>query len=107
MGKKLAEMLEQQNNNLFNAGMDTGEQFAADVFARAMYKNGVSKAKIIAITQDAMAEAKKYGGVFETRKKNTEADYLQEKLDGPLREIFGELYRPFKERYDYIKECVY
>ena len=35
-----------------------------------------------------------------------ESDYLQEKLDAALREIFGEI-EPFNERYPYMKEWNY
>ena len=106
MGKNYAQRIVAEQDRLFNAGMDTGEQLAADSFANAMYKCGISKNKIVEVTQLAMQISSKYSGMIDT-KRNVEADVLQEHFDAPLREIFGGGYVPWEERYDKIRKCKY
>ena len=106
MGSSYAARIRAEQDRMFNAGMDTGQQFSADCFARAMYRAGVSKRQIAEITRLAMAESNEFGDVFEI-KHNSEADYLQEKFDRGLREIFCGLFKPFNERYPWIKEIRY
>jgi hypothetical protein len=53
---------------------------------------------------DALKEAEK---LYELAWLNeTDSDYWQEKLDGRLREIFGQI-EPFKQRYPFLKEWNY
>lgn len=106
MGSNFAARIRAEQDRMFNAGFDTGEQFSADCFARAMYRYGISKRQIVEITSAAMEEANEYGDVFEI-KHNAEADYKQDKFDRGLREIFGDLFKPFRQRYDWIKEIKY
>lgn len=106
MGNALAARIRAEQDRMFNAGFDTGEQFSADCFARAMYRYGISKRQIVEITRTAMEEANEYGDVFEI-KRNAEADYKQEKFDSGLRAIFGDLFKPFHKRYDWIREIKY
>lgn len=106
MGKNLAKRMTDEQDTFFNAGLHTGLQFGQDLMARAAKACGVSKRQIIEITKLAMQYSDDYWGMLDT-KLNAEADYLQERFDGPLKEIYGELYCPFTERYEYIKRCQY
>ena len=106
MGKGYAAKMNDLYDRLFNAGLSTGEQFAADVFARQMYAHGISANKIIEITEAAIADGQNYDAMLDV-KHNPEADVLQEHFDAPLRKIFREKYVPWQQRYEWIKQIKY
>lgn len=102
----LSKLMAEEQDTFFNAGLKTCEQFGVDLMARAAKECGVSKRTIIAMTKLSMQMANEFWGALNT-KKNPEADVLQDHFDEPLKEIYGELYAPFEERYEYIKRCKY
>lgn len=51
-----------------------------------------------------MEEKEEFGPAF---RPGPEQDYMQEQLDGALREIFGEATVPFAVRHPYIREIDY
>lgn len=57
--------------------------------------------KILRLYKGIDRQAKLWGDAFSM---SPEADYLQEKLDDNLREIWGDELHTFRERYEYIKQ---
>ena len=102
----LLKLRAEEQDEFFNAGLKTGLQFGSDLMARAAKECGVSKRVIIAMTKLSMQMTDEFWGALNT-KKNPEADVLQHHFDEPLKEIYGDLYAPFEERYEYIKRCKY
>lgn len=94
----------------FVAGCDTTAQQMFDMMCLALHdpevmgKYRTIGAEQLKVIHKAMFEyEKKYHDAW----MNTpESDYLQEKLDAELREIFGEI-QTFNERYPYCKEWDY
>jgi hypothetical protein len=69
-----------------------------------MGKNALGKGKIKKVYEELAKVSDHYKTAFSDDK---EADYRQEELDGVLREIWGDEFVPFKDRYPYIKEQSY
>lgn len=106
MPPKFSKSIRDMQDRFFNIGMITGLQMAGDSWGMACRDCGIPKAKIIEIAQLAMEYDQTFGGAIET-KKNPEADVLQYKMDTKLKEIYGDLFAPFEERYQYIYGCKY
>lgn len=92
------------------AGVNIGMQQAADAFAIALHdsslmgKNAFGAARIKAVTDRANQIIDEF---FDAWRPGPEQDYMQEKFDRVLRDIFKEETIPFAERYPYIKEQKY
>lgn len=69
-----------------------------------MGKNALGVKKLAKVYKKLAEVADHYKTAFSD---HVEADYVQEELDGVLREIWGEDLVPFSERYPYIKQIDY
>lgn len=95
---------------LVTAAMDTGFQKCWDLVIlvlndkKIMGKDTFGKARLMRIYKALQVIEKEYGDAW---CDTVDADYLQEKLDAHLREIFGADGDGFSIRYPYIKETDY
>lgn len=101
MGNNFATRLLNAQKEYFVDGQHTGEQYASDCYQRAMLEAGISRPKIREICAIAQRVINERVCMFNA--KDPEADYKQEKFDAPLREIWGDKYAPFEERYEFMK----
>lgn len=95
---------------VFEAGMMTGAQMATDYVQMALRDAGTMGKDVfgrgrVAKLFDRTSQLDDHfhpafsGGV--------EADYLQEQMDGVLKEIWGDDLIPFRERYPWMKQFGY
>lgn len=95
---------------LIDAGVQCGKQQIVDYLTIALREPAVVSTDIWGRGRIdklfAMLEAldKEYEGAYTTGK---EADYLQEKLDRKLREVYGDKLVPFAERQPHVKQPGY
>ena len=90
----------------FNAGLDTGKQFAADMFEIAMHDCGINPAKIAEVAQHASDITSDYEGAIDV-KRDKEADVKQHHIDEKLRRIYKDVFVPWEVRYDWLKTIRY
>lgn len=112
MGVKNAYLAQRDadRQGFFVAGCETATQQMFDMMCLALHdpevmgKGHTIGAERLKRIHHAMYEyEKKYHDAW---MHTQESDYLQEKLDGALREIFG-IIEPFNKRYPYQKEWNY
>ena len=113
MGNKVNPFLakiDAERQNCFVAGCEITAQQMFDMMCLALHDPEIMGkdsfgAKRLKKVHNAMYEfEKKYHDAWVHKE---ESDYLQEKLDAALREIFGEDLAPFKERYPLTREWDY
>lgn len=95
---------------MLEVGMDIGFQKCWDLLQLALRdpevvgKDTFGKARIKRLHKSLQKKEHDFGGALTA---GVDADYLQEKLDDNLREIWGDDLCPFKDRYPYIKQQEY
>lgn len=90
----------------FNAGIDTGKQFVADILEIAMHECGINPAKIAEVAQHALDITPEYEGAIDV-KRDPEADVKQHHMDEKLRRIFKDVFVPWPQRYDWLIQIKY
>lgn len=92
-------------------GMEVGMQKMADFFAIALNdpavlgKSVLGKKRLVTVLQRVRYLIDEFADAFTVE---DEADYMQEKLDRILRQIYGDSeFVPFEERYPAIKQRKY
>lgn len=110
---KKNQYLEKQRaiyRGMLDAGMDVGFQMCWDLVQLALRDSDVvgkdvfGKERIKRLYKGIKAKESIFGGALTD---GVDADYLQEKLDANLREIWGDETYEFAERYPYIKQLDY
>ena len=112
MGNKNAFLAEQERKQQWclDTGIERGMQSIIDYMCIAlndpevMGKNVMGKSRLTKLNAKLTEIANYYETAFTD---DVEADYVQEQLDRRLREIFGDDFRPFHERYPYFKKIRY
>lgn len=95
---------------VFSAGEDIGMQRMWDAVSAALHdpeimgKDTLGKMRMQKLYQGVR---KKMDAFHKAFTPDVEADYVQEKMDAELREIWGEDLVPFPERYPDIKQFGY
>lgn len=101
---------QQTQDKLLAIGMELGQQQIFDAFALALHdkalmgSNTFGAARIKAVCARVQEIVHEFSDAFSTC---AEQDYMQERLDRAIREVFGAEAQPFAERYPYIKEQKY
>lgn len=96
----------ERDQNYFDVGEEMGIQKMADYLAIALHdpdimgKNVYGRERIDAFFAYLQAAVDFYGKAFTD---SNEADHIQQKLDDALKEIYGDDFQPFHERYPYVK----
>lgn len=99
-----------QEQKFFEIGEEMGIQKCWDYIQivlrdpEVMGKNAMGVNKLKKVYQKLAEVAEHYKFAFSD---HVEADFYQEELDGVLKEIWGEEFVAFKDRYPYIKEISY
>lgn len=95
----------QIENELYRTGFLHGLQWGSETLQLALSEGLLSKPKIKEAGLRAAQIMEEYAdAVIPTR---PEADYCQAKIDARLAEIWGDLFQPFNERYENLKDCKY
>lgn len=96
--------------NMLDIGMEMGFQKCWDLVQIALRdpevvgKDTFGKERFKRLYKGLVKAEHDFGGALTG---SVDADYLQEKLDDNLREIWGDGLHPFKDRYPYIKQTSY
>lgn len=96
--------------NYFDVGEEMGVQKMADYLAIALHspecmkKNVYSRERIDEFFAYLQTVVDFYAKAFGD---SNEADYIQQKLDDALKEIYKDDFQPFYERYPYLKDESY
>lgn len=100
----------ERDRKFFEAGMMFGAQLANDFYQITLHDKDVMGSRVLgrAMIEKIAAHTGKlddhfHGAFFD----DVEADYLQEELDGVLREIFADDLIPFQQRYPIVKQYGY
>ena len=112
MAKKNPYLEKQQAvyQGMLDVGMDVGFQKCWDLVQLALRdpevvgKDTFGKERMKRLYKGLKKKEHDFGGALTG---GVDADYLQEKLDANLREIWGDGLYPFEERYPYIKQTNY
>lgn len=108
--KDFLEKQKQRDRKFFEAGMMFGAQLANDFYQVTLHDKNVMGSRVLGRIQLEKIAANcamlddHFSDAFSD---SVEADYLQEELDGVLREIFGDDLIPFRERYPTVKQFGY
>ena len=100
----------ERDKSYFDVGEEMGIQKMADYIAIALHdpdcmgENAFEREQIDAFFAYLQAAVDFYGKAFSD---SNEADHIQQKLDDALKEIYGDDFQPFRERYPHIKEESY
>lgn len=95
---------------LLDVGMEIGFQKCWDLVQLALRdpevvgKDSFGKGRLKKLYKSLARFEHKFGGALTG---DVDADFLQERLDDNLREIWGDGLHPFKDRYPYIKQLDY
>ena len=95
---------------MLDIGMEMGFQKCWDLIQLALRdpevvgKDTFGKERIKRLYRGLVKTEHDFGGALTG---DVDADYLQEKLDANLREIWGDELCPFKDRYPYIQQTNY
>ena len=111
MGNKFLEQIDKAKQDCFVAGCDITAQQMFDMMCLVLHdpeimgKGHTIGAERLKRIHNAMVELEsKYHDAWMF---TPESDYLQEKLDANLREIFAEDFQPFPQRYPLMKKVKY
>ena len=100
----------QDRQRYLDIGLDSGAQIVHDMLCvalrdkQAMGDDVWGKERIVRLLTRLNELKEEFGPAF---RPGPEQDYMQEQLDGALREIFGEATVPFAVRHPYIREIDY
>lgn len=100
----------QRDRDFFDAGMHFGLQLANDFYQMTLHDKGVVGSRVMgrAMLEKIAAHTAKLDDHFHLAfTDDVSADYLQEEMDGVLREIFGEDLILFAERYPMVQKYGY
>lgn len=104
------EKQRQRDRKFFNAGMNFGLQLANDFFQMTIHDKTVMGSRVMgrSMIERIAAHTVELDDHFSNAfGDDVEADYLQEEMDGVLREIFGDDLIPFAKRYPTVKQYGY
>lgn len=107
----LVKRINEIKQQYFSAGLETGVQMTADYLQlvlrdpEVMGKDIFGRERIERVLKAIREKDREYNDAYDC--KNIEADYLREKLDRELREIWGDDLVPFAERQENIKTIDY
>ena len=110
VGRKQSGLRKRQNDEIDayrQAERETYVQFVIDTMTitlndpDVMGKDTFGKKRLMRLIA---AWGETYSFYHKALTRNDEADYYQEIMDRRLREIYGEDFQPFGERYDWIKK---
>lgn len=93
MGNSYAERVQRDRQRYLDIGLDSGAQIVHDMLCVAL--------------RDKQAMGDDVWGRERIVRLLTRQDYMQEQLDGVLREIFGAATVPFAVRHPYVREIDY
>lgn len=104
------EKQKQRDRKFFDAGMMFGCQLSNDFHQMTLHDRSVMGSR--ALGRDALMKVAQNVSMLDDHfcdafSGDVEADYLQEEMDGVLREIFDDDLIPFAERYPFIKQYGY
>ena len=101
----------ERDRRFFEAGMQTGAQFATDYIALVLHDpEAMGKTRVLngsTIRKVLLHMGKMDDHFCLAFSDHVEADYVRNELDGALREIFGDDTVPFEKRYPYAKDFNY
>lgn len=104
------EKQKQRDRKFFDAGMMFGLQLANDFYQMTLHDKNVMGSRVLGRTMiEKIAEhtSRLDDHFSDAFSDNVESDYLQEEMDGVLRDIFGKDLVPFAERYPIVKQYSY
>ena len=110
MGKAYLDQQWQRYQQMFNLGVKEGYQQYHDFLTLVLTdpqfigENTFDKEQLILIKKGMDHYLNLYAPAFE---KHPDSDYYQEKLDANLREIYEDLFCPFKVRHPMIRQYSY
>lgn len=115
----LANQITAIKEQWLNIGLDFGAQMFTDFLAIVLNDPAVMGKDVFGVDRikkvlEALNDVDHvFNGAFDTT-RNNEADYLQEKMDDLLRQIYrmpkgaeGDPFVPFKKRYPWLKQVTY
>lgn len=108
--KDFQERQKERDRKFFDAGMMFGCQLANDFHQMTLHDRSVMGSRTLG--KDALLKVAQNVSLLDDHFCNAfsdsvDADYLQEEMDGVLREIFGDELIPFAERYPIVKQYGY
>lgn len=104
------ERVQRDRQRYLDIGLDSGAQIVHDMLCvalrdkQAMGDDVWGKERIVRLLTRLNELKEEFGPAF---RPGPEQDYMQEQLDGALREIFGAATVPFTVRHPYIREIDY
>lgn len=110
MGKTYLDKKKEREQTLLDIGVACGKQQMLDYMSIALWDPDVvvrdifGRKRIDRLTLKLMELDAQFSEAYTV---NKEADYLQEKLDQNLRELYGDELIPFSERQPYVKQMGY
>ena len=100
----------QRDRKFFDTGMMFGLQLANDFYQITLHDKAVMNSRVLGrdMIERIAAHTSKLDDHFsDAFSDHVEADYLQEEMDGALRDIFGDDLVPFADRYPIVKQYSY
>ena len=100
----------QRDRKFFDAGMRFGMQLSNDFYQMTLHDRNVmgsmamGRGTLEKVADNCMSLDDHFSDAFSD---SVEADYLQEEMDGVLRDIFKDDLIPFRERYPMVKQYGY
>lgn len=103
-GSKVSREQKEIEDRLYRLGFLHGVQWGSETLQYALSEGYLSRPKIKEACLKATKVMEQFGDAVLPNRP--EADYCQAKIDSRLLEIWLELFQPFPERYDGLKECI-
>lgn len=110
MANDFLKRRDERDRKFFDAGMMFGLQLANDFYQITLHDKTVMGSRVLgrAMIGKVAAHCSELDDHFsDAFSDSVEADYLQEEMDGVLREILGDELIPFRERYPIVKQYGY
>jgi hypothetical protein len=110
MGNTYLDKKKEREQTLLDIGVTCGKQQIVDYLTIALHdasimgKDTFGRERIEKVLVRLMQLDSEFSDAYTVK---AEADYLQEKLDRSLREIYGDELIPFSERQPYVKQMGY
>lgn len=109
-GNDFLKKQKERDRKFFDAGMMFGLQLANDFYQMTLHDKSVMGSRVLGrdMIERIAAHTSKLDDHFsDAFSDHVEADFLQEEMDGVLRNIFGDDLIPFAERYPIVKQYGY
>ena len=110
MANDFIKRRDERDRKFFDAGMMFGLQLANDLYQITLHDKSVVGSRVMGrdLLQRVADNISKLDDHFsDAFSDHVEADYLQEEMDGVLRDIYGDDLVPFAERYPMVRQYGY